>query len=90
MRFRGITRLCLCSHADIDECTLDYHVCADNCHNSVGSYSCSCDAGYRLNSDGRNCDGEYRKTWGSNICPSMNLSSVCAVITYLLASLCRN
>ena len=47
--------------ADIDECAEDDHVCAHNCHNSVGSHSCSCNAGYRLNPDGRNCDGEYRK-----------------------------
>ena len=43
---------------DINECAEDDHICAHNCHNSVGSHSCSCNAGYRLNPDGRNCDGE--------------------------------
>ena len=53
---------------DIDECAEDDHVCAHNCHNSVGSHSCSCNAGYRLNPDGRNCDGEYRASDSCLIC----------------------
>ena len=53
---------------DIDECAEDDHVCAHNCHNSVGSHSCSCNAGYRLNPDGRNCDGEYRASvWSAGM-----------------------
>ena len=33
--------------------------CEQNCHNTVGSYTCSCNAGYTLNSDGHTCDGIY-------------------------------
>ena len=43
---------------DIDECRLETDQCAQNCHNNVGSYTCSCNVGYTLNSDGRHCDGK--------------------------------
>ena len=44
-------------HVDIDECGLGTDQCAQNCHNYIGSYTCSCNAGYILNSDGCHCDG---------------------------------
>ena len=44
---------------DIDECREGTDQCAQNCHNTVGSYTCSCQTGYRLNPDGRRCDGKY-------------------------------
>ena len=31
--------------------------CEQICNNTVGSYTCSCNNGYSLNSDGRNCSG---------------------------------
>ena len=43
---------------DINECAEGTHQCDQNCHNNVGSYACSCNTGYRLNSDDRACDGE--------------------------------
>ena len=42
---------------DIDECGLGTHQCAQDCSNTVGSYTCSCQTGYTLNADGRRCDG---------------------------------
>ena len=42
--------------ADIDECHEDVDSCQQECYNTVGSYTCSCRAGYRLR-DGHNCDG---------------------------------
>ena len=48
----------LISLADIDECAEGSHSCEQNCHNNVGSYTCSCRAGYRLAADGRSCIGE--------------------------------
>ena len=32
-------------------------MCAQNCNNTIGSYTCNCNIGYRLNADGRRCDG---------------------------------
>ena len=43
--------------ADIDECAEGTHMCEHNCHNNIGSYTCSCRTGYRLNADGFACDG---------------------------------
>lgn len=43
--------------SDINECAEGTHQCAHACHNTNGSYTCSCRAGYALNSDGRDCDG---------------------------------
>ena len=48
------------SITDIDECTEDSHRCEQICHNSVGSYACSCNAGYRLSQDGVTCDGTVK------------------------------
>ena len=42
---------------DIDECVEEIHQCSQVCHDTPGSYSCSCRPGYDLNSDGRYCDG---------------------------------
>ena len=47
---------CICT--DIDECSSGVHNCAQNCTNTVGSYTCSCRSGYRLNNDGLRCDGQ--------------------------------
>ena len=43
---------------DLDECTTHTHNCDVNadCINTVGSYSCKCNAGYT--GDGRTCSGK--------------------------------
>lgn len=60
-------RWCLCcTHAfsDIDECALVTHVCDQNCINNRGGYSCTCNSGYTLDSNGRACNGmEHLKYW---------------------------
>lgn len=43
--------------ADINECRMEIDSCSENCHDTVGSYTCSCNAGYTLNSNGFTCDG---------------------------------
>ncbi|XP_046546605.1 mucin-like protein [Haliotis rubra] len=40
---------------DIDECHNDDHGCNGTCHNTPGSYYCTCDKGYVLSSDGKAC-----------------------------------
>ena len=47
----------LFKHSDINECLANNGGCHHDCHNSDGSYSCSCNDGYRLNSDGHTCEG---------------------------------
>ena len=44
---------------DIDECGDGSNGgCDQNCTNTVGNFSCSCDSGYDLNVNGFLCDGE--------------------------------
>ena len=44
---------------DIDECASDdTNSCEQQCINSVGSYTCKCNDGFTLNSDGTTCSGE--------------------------------
>lgn len=43
------------SIVDVDECTLETDQCEQNCINTVGSYTCSCNVGYFLSSNGFNC-----------------------------------
>lgn len=52
---------------DIDECVSNQGLgpCMEHCHNSPGSYRCSCRYGYILAGDGHSCIAEcppgYRK-----------------------------
>ena len=43
--------------SDIDECTMNRDNCQQTCTNTRGSFTCGCESGYRLNSDGRTCRG---------------------------------
>jgi len=49
--------------ADVNECSLNRDRCSQICHNTPGSYSCSCQNGYNLASDGRTCNGEEIPSW---------------------------
>lgn len=40
---------------DIDECAEGIDGCSHMCINDVGSYSCSCNSGYQLASNGHGC-----------------------------------
>ena len=43
---------------DVDECaSRSTHNCSHNCNNTVGAFFCSCDYGYRLDTDGVSCYG---------------------------------
>ena len=45
-------------YIDINECAQGTDLCEQDCHNVPGSYLCSCNSGYTLNSDGHTCDGK--------------------------------
>lgn len=42
---------------DLNECTMGVHSCEQSCHNTPGSYSCSCEEGFQLRADKRHCIG---------------------------------
>lgn len=46
---------------EFDECKNIEHGCAQECINTLGSYRCSCRIGFELHSDGKNCEGAFRK-----------------------------
>ena len=41
--------------SDIDECELGGAECTQGCRNLRGSYSCTCEPGYQLGTDGKSC-----------------------------------
>ena len=44
---------------DINECEDGIDECQHICNNIDGSFYCSCNPGYTLNPDSRNCTGEF-------------------------------
>ena len=46
---------CSC-YLDINEC-LGTNYCEHTCHNTLGSYGCSCMTGYQLDTDQYQCKG---------------------------------
>jgi hypothetical protein len=48
-----------CAYTDIDECTADTDGCGQVCTNTDGSFTCSCNSGYTLDSNGRTCNGMW-------------------------------
>ena len=57
----------LLNHADINECAEEIDRCAQNCQNTIGSYTCSCNSGYRLGSNGYSCNGIIQNSGGTLI-----------------------
>ena len=55
---RTLHCIMLLKFIDIDECAEGWDGCAQNCSNVAGSYTCSCDSGYRLASDNHGCEGK--------------------------------
>ena len=45
---------------DINECLQNNGGCSHNCHDTIGSYHCTCRDGYQLSSKKRSCDSKYR------------------------------
>ncbi|XP_041515116.1 EGF-like and EMI domain-containing protein 1 isoform X2 [Microtus oregoni] len=60
----GDDQRCLCLQGfqgphcqyDINECAVDNGGCQDQCCNTIGSYYCRCQAGQKLEEDGRGCE----------------------------------
>ena len=55
-------------YTDIDECSEGTDHCSQNCQNTIGSYRCFCNTGYRLNTDGVTCNGQYMLSTSDQIC----------------------
>ena len=42
---------------DHHECNTNHDNCDQHCHNTHGSFYCTCDSGWRLDPDGHTCNG---------------------------------
>lgn len=78
--------LTVCLHSqfilsDINECHANTDRCQQECHNTRGSYTCSCRTGYRLRSDRRSC-------YGISFI-SLNFVCVCKWFSHLDIDECR-
>ena len=58
----GYTETYFFSHflLDIDECATNSGGCDHICNNTIGSFECSCEDGYKLQDDGAMCSGRTR------------------------------
>ena len=45
------------TYLDENECLNNNAGCAQNCVNTIGSYSCTCNSGFNLSVDMHNCTG---------------------------------
>ena len=86
-----ITNSVFVSPADIDECLSSNGLCAQQCINTRGSYSCRCNHGFFLDSNGRTCSGNFymlflRMTLFDLSC-QLNLISLAAPYLHLQSSL---
>ena len=52
-------------HTDVDECSDGSHQCSQNCHNSIGSYICTCTGNFIIN--GPNCIGRFNLHYSGDI-----------------------
>ena len=51
-------------YPDIDECNEGTHVCTPHtCVNTIGSYTCGCNSGYLLDTDGFTCNGKHKRVY---------------------------
>ena len=48
---------------DINECETAMNDCEQNCHNTIGSYSCTCNSGFVIDVDGHTCHGNFHVTF---------------------------
>ena len=52
---------------DINECSSGIDGCSHICHNTNGSYTCSCPRGMLLSNDSKNCSSMYKIILYKNI-----------------------
>ena len=64
------------SHLDIDECAEGIHSCTQICMNVVGSYSCSCEPGYRLENNGYACTDINECADGTHTCAQICTNTI--------------
>ncbi|XP_006896217.1 PREDICTED: epidermal growth factor-like protein 8 [Elephantulus edwardii] len=54
-------------HVDVDECRTGVTLCSHHCHNTAGSFMCSCPQGLVLSRDRRTCEGSREAPTSASI-----------------------
>ena len=68
--------------SDINECSTGNGGCNQVCINVIGSFQCSCNAGYELDSDQRTCIGMYSVLVCTCMCVCVSVCvSVCVYVS---------
>ena len=78
---------------DIDECAMRGDLCSHFCHNTLGSYICSCPPGYALQEDGHTCVSKCENTYFNIVLIMITCMSVldrCAGGTHKCEHVCHN
>ena len=75
--------LLMYQYTDIDECSEGTHNCDQVCTNTEGSFTCSCNSGYTLLSNGRSCIGMYR----SSLYDIVNIPSILQMLMNVLLTM---
>lgn len=63
---------------DTNECLVNNGGCEHTCTNTDGSYTCSCDAGYKLQNDGHGCEdvNECRDSTINHFCDGNCINTI--------------
>lgn len=68
------------SLADVNECLTGLAMCAHQCLNTRGSFKCTCNPGYELGADGKQCYREYPPVPGGRDGDPCCWKGLCAVL----------
>lgn len=56
---------------DFDECEHGTHQCSHSCHNTEGSFRCSCPNGLKLSDDAKTCDDFDECSYDDEVCGTL-------------------
>ncbi|KAK2145721.1 hypothetical protein LSH36_661g01026 [Paralvinella palmiformis] len=81
----GVTSMNGTNCEDIDECQYNNGGCQYNCENIIGSYKCTCAAGYVLGEDGMTCNPRLPLSDPEQVTPTNNRSQLLSIIAIGIA-----